>query len=374
MNSSFRLNSIQMALCLVFPIVSIPVIAAEPYPPLPPTLSTAVTPNIILYLDTSGSMLQDQNNAWMQLGRCNSNVTPWNQCVDNNTNGYRTAVDSEVTTPNSKMNIAKRVARNLINNNRQLRFGVFSFRDNSNNIGGAERGQAARMRSKVREVATVAGRDAVVNAINGVWGRTATPLAEGLLEITRYYSGKSSLYGLGAYDSDAIQYRCQKSFTIIITDGDATDDQNLPGTGQTGGDGNLAIPKQPYVARDGAGSSVAKEFEVCRASSATADDGYNVTCPATYDSDGSARAFGDDSNRPSALRDVAMYAYRADLRVGGTDGDGKSFDDAKFALQNMATYTIGFAVNNPVLPSAAKVGGGKYYNANSEAELSAKFD
>ncbi len=369
MQREFRLKTIGLALMAAFPAAS--VLAQEPYPPLPPSLSTSVTPNIVLYIDTSGSMLQDQNNNWMQTNLCNSATQGWNWCVDNNWNGYRTAVDSEAVTPNSKMNIAKRVSRNLINNNRSLRFGVFSFRDNPWNIGGSERNQAAVMRAAVRDVVTDADRDVVVNAINGIYGRTATPLGEGLLEITRYYSGQKSLYGLngGANYSSPIQYRCQKNFAIVITDGDATGDQNLPGTGRTGEDGNSVINAISYTARDSNGAAVSRTFSVCRSAGSTTDDGYNVTCPSTYDSDGSARAFGDDSNRPGALRDVAMYANRADLRVGGNDLDNKSFDDPKFSLQNLITYTVGFAVNNAVLPSAAKVGGGKYYQANNETQL-----
>ena len=375
MKSGFRINTISLALHLAFPLLAFPALADEPYPALPPTLSTSVPPNVMLYIDTSGSMLQDSNNAWMQTGLCNSNVTAWNSCVDNNTNGYRTAVDSETTTPNSKMNIAKRVARSLIRNNRDLRFGLFSFRDNANNIGGNERNQAGILRRGITDISGTGTCESNTNcnnlltSINSIYGRTATPLGEGLLDIIRYYSGQSSLYGMGNYTSP-IQYRCQKNFTILITDGDATGDQNLPGTGKTGENGNAAIPTQNYTARDSEGAAVAKTFAVCKSSSSTADDGYNVTCPTTYDGETSTRAFGDDTNRPSAMRDVAMYGYRADLRVGGNDLDNKSFDDPKFARQNMITYTVGFATNNPVLPSTARVGGGKFYTATNETQLS----
>lgn len=369
MNRGFPRKSLACALALAFPVIH--GMAAEPYPPLPPALSTAVPPNVVLYIDTSGSMLQDSNNQWMQTGLCNSNTTAWNWCVDNNWNGYRTAVDSEATTPNSKMNIAKRVMRNLVSNNRSLRFGVFTFQDNPNNIGGNERSQAAIKRVDVREVSTDAGLAAVQAAINGVYGRTGTPLAEGLFEITRYFEGKTSRYGLngGAAYTSPIQYRCQKNFAIVVTDGDATGDQNLPGSGQSGEDGNGVIAAFSYTARDSAGAAVSKTFSVCTAANSTADDGYNVTCPSTYDSGGAPRSFGDSSNRPSALRDVAMYANRADLRVGGVDGDNRSFDDPQFALQNMITYTVGFATTNAVLPSVAKVGGGLYYSASNETDL-----
>ena len=372
METGFRLKTISQALCVAFPMFALPAMAAEPYPALPPTLSTSVAPNVMLYIDTSGSMLQDGNNAWMLTWMCDSNAN-WSGCVNNNAN-YRNAIDSEQTSPNTKMNIAKRVARNLIRNNRGLRFGLFTFRDNPDNIGGNERSQAGIVRRGITDISGTGNCESNTNcnnlltSINAMDGRTGTPLAEGLLDIIRYYSGQSSLYGMGSYTSP-IQYRCQKNFTILITDGDATGDQNLPGTGQTGENGNSAIGALAYTARDTDGAAVSRTFSVCRSSSSTADDGYSVTCPSTYDGEATARAFGGDNNRPSAIRDVAMLGYRADLRIGGEDLDKKSFDDAKFAKQNMITYTVGFSTPNPVLPSAAKVGGGKYYSANNEADL-----
>lgn len=357
--------------------------AAGYYPSNPVSLSASVTPNIMLFIDTSGSMLQDQNNQWINNNLCNMNVN-WGVCVNNNTNNYRVVTDAD---PRTKMNVAKGVARNLINANRNLRFGLASFQDRQASIGNAERNQAAIIRRNVGSVATNAERDTMVNAINGLFGRTATPLGEGLLEISRYFSGRTSLYGLNggnAYVSP-IQYRCQKNFAIVITDGDATGDQNLPGTNLLGEDNNARIPVQAYTARNSDGVAVAKNFSICAGSNAVADDGMNVTCPATYESDGTARTFTVDSNGninsngsivnyPSALRDVAMYAKRADMRVGGLDADNKSFDDPKFSLQSLNTYTIGFAVNNPVLPSAARVGGGEYRTAGNEAQLTAALN
>ena len=356
--------------------------AAGYYPSNPVSLSASVTPNIMLFIDTSGSMLQDQNNNWISLpGVCNANLN-WSNCVNNNAN-YRNWIDAN---PQTKMNVAKGVASALINANRGLRFGLASFQDNQASTGNNNtRGQAAIIRRNVGSVLTDPERDTMVNAINGLFGRTATPLGEGLLEISRYFSGRTSLYGLNggnAYVSP-IQYRCQKNFAIVITDGEATDDQNLPGTGQTGpGPGaNPVIPAQAYTARNSDAVAVAKNFSVCAGSNAVADDGMNVTCPANYESDGTARTFtvnsnGSIINYPSALRDVAMYAKRADMRVGGLDADNKSFDDPKFSLQSLNTYTVGFAINNPspVLPTTARVGGGEYRTAGNGNQLTAALN
>lgn len=360
MNSLFARNSIAVGILLAFPCATTWVIA-QPYPALPPSLSTSVTPNVILYLDTSGSMLQDADNNWMLRGLCDSNVN-WSNCVNTNTNGYRTSIDSEAVSPNTKMNIAKRVARNIVENNKNLRFGLFSFEDTLNSVGGAERGQGAILRSPVMNMNVAANKDAMFTAINALNGRTSTPLGEGLLEVTQYLRGAASLNGKaagitsGVYTSP-IQYRCQKNFAIVVTDGDASDDANFN--------------EINYTARDGNGTAVAKKFNVCTAANAVGSNDVDVNCPATYEGSATARTWGNGDNRPGALRDVAKYANVADLRVGGTDLDGKSFDDPKFARQNLTTYTIGFGVRNDVLPAAANVGGGASYTANSEDALNA---
>lgn len=364
----FNLNQISVAICLAFPALTLSAFAAEPYPALPPTLSSSVTPNIMLYIDTSGSMLQDVNNQWMLTNLCNSNVN-WSSCVDNNTNNYRTKIDSETTSPNTKMNTAKRVAKNLILANRNLRFGLFSFEDKSTSVGGAERSEAGKLRAEVKDINTPANDTNytnLVSAITALNGRTATPLGEGLLEITRYFEGKSSLYSkiTGNYTSP-IQYRCQKNFVIVLTDGDATGEDNLPGSGK---------PALDYTARDQNGVAVAKSFSVCTTSDTTASNDLSVNCPANLEkADGSFTTnnpgFGDTTNRFRALRDVAKYARVADLRVGGNDADGKSFDDPKFAKQNLYTYTVGLGVDNDVLPATATVGGGKYKTVSQESEL-----
>ncbi|MDR2187706.1 MAG: hypothetical protein LBE62_06590 [Azonexus sp.] len=405
MNNRFKTNVIKLALCLAYPALNYPALAQDAWPAIPAALSPAVTPNIMLLVDTSGSMLQDDHNQFFDIPagggydsatRCqfyyadqgyDVNIYGWDytwgQCIPLDYTNWRTRIDVH---PDTKMVIAKNVMINLIDNNRNLRFGLFSFQDQKLSLGGDERAQAGILRRPIGSVAAKADRDALVDAINGLYGRTATPLGEALLEVTRYYAGETSLYGLlpnaGDRYTSPMQYRCQRNFTIVITDGDATNDENLPGTGVKGTntDANPVIPALSYVARDSSGAAVQKSFSVCSAASTQSDDTYNVTCPATYDSDGvTARVFkpgasGDTENRPGALRDVAMYANRADLHVGGTDLDGKSFDDPKFALQNMVTFTVGFAVDNAVLPSAAKVGGGKYYNANNEVELTAALN
>ncbi|RMD69789.1 MAG: pilus assembly protein, partial [Gammaproteobacteria bacterium] len=69
------------------------------------------------------------------------------------------------------------------------------------------------------------------------------------------------------------------------------------------------------------------------------------------------------------LDDLAKFAWDIDLRKGGTDNAGESFDDPDFKQQNMFTYTVGFAVANQMLQDAAEYGHGLYYTAENANEL-----
>ncbi|WP_297574833.1 pilus assembly protein [uncultured Deefgea sp.] len=349
MNNPFKVKPVYSSIALAFALQSSVILAGGYYPALPPTLSTSVTPNVMLMIDNSGSMVQDQNNAWIpKTAKCDSDGEIWTGCIVNNTDSYRTVIDADA---NTKMIIAKDVAKTLVNNNPTLRWGVASFRVNDpKGIGGSERGQGAKIVTNIGSTTTT-----VTAGIDSLVGRTATPLGEALLEITQYYQGKASLNGLGSYTSP-IQYRCQKNFTIVITDGDASNDETFPAIN--------------YTSINSSNVAVSKTFNVCTAASGT-------DCPATLEgASNTSPTFGNTSNYPRALRDVAKYANDLDMRVSTTaaplnDLDGKSFDDDKFKKQNMQTYTVGFAVLNNVLPAAASVGGGKYYNANNKAELTA---
>lgn len=349
MHSQFKVKPIHFWIGVALAVQTQLSLAVGPYPALPPTLSTSVTPNVILMIDNSGSMIQDSNNNWITQStnsNCNDTNEIWTGCMGNST--YTNWIDSETSNPNTKMNIAKRVSRNLIDANPNLRWGVFSFDaiiTSQNTVGGNERGEGASLKSAITAGTTsadiTAANTSAKNAITALKGRTATPLGEALLEITQYFQGKASLYSktsgiTGGLYTSPIQYRCQKNFTIVITDGDASNDDVFPG------------------------------FNVCTTTSAS--------CPANLEGTSTSNqpgfGTGNPVNRFRAIRDVAKWANENDLKTTGTDLDNKSFNDAKFLKQTMQTYTVGFSVTNDVLPATAIVGGGKYYTANSETGLS----
>ncbi|AOY00946.1 hypothetical protein BJP62_11130 [Jeongeupia sp. USM3] len=310
-------------MALAFPALAHSAFAAEPYPALPATLSSTVTPNVLLHIDNSGSMGDRPRSGGDKI----------------------------------KMDIAKDVATKLIEDNPNLRWGIFSFDTRSTSTSG------------VLQAPIGSDKDTLLTSISNLSDSTWTPLGEAMVEITRYFGGQSSFYGKtrntsnGTYTSP-IQYRCQKNFAIVVTDGQSTKDNALPGVG-----GKSVID---YTSYDSADRAQSRSFQICQNTNTVS----SVTCPATLEgaaSGSSANRFygnaSDDETYGRSIRDVAMYAYDADFRVGGTDLDGKSFDDPKFLKQNLTTYTVGFDVNDPVLNATAIVGHGKYYPAGDENAL-----
>jgi type IV pilus assembly protein PilY1 len=318
MNPKFRLNAVYWAICFAFPTFTVS--AADAYPPTPPNLSSSVTPNILLHIDNSGSMAN----------------RPYSGA------------------PKTKMREAIDVATELVKDNAHLNWGLFSFNPASNQTAG------------ILQAPVGSSTTTLTTAIAGLTASTWTPLGEAAFEMNRYWAGQSSYYRGGVSYTSPIQYRCQKNFNIIITDGVSTRDNWLPGLPDGGGG---FFPAVSYTSYDTSGAPVTRNFRACR-NTATVS---SVTCPANLEGSAVANAFvgtsDDSTSYGRTLRDVAMMSFDRDMRVGGSDLDGKSFDDPLYRKQNVTTFTIGFAVTDPVLQAAATVGGGQYYTAGSGPAL-----
>jgi len=344
MSSQFKVKPIYVAIGLALATQSHFLLAVGPYPALPPTLSTSVTPNILLHIDNSGSM--------------------------NNPPNSKTTV--------KKITTAKTVAKNLIDKNKNLRWGLFSFDPNSNTTSGVLQAPINNILDPVTKSPT--GHQTTLNsAIDGLNPDTWTPLGEAMVEITRYFGGQSSYYGktknLGAESkyTSPIQYRCQKNFAIIITDGFSTKDNELPGKGK-----NTIKYKSYTYNSSNLPVAVDRDFNICTAATSSPASNSIITCPDKLEGSSTSNPFvgspDDSTTYGRSIRDTAMYARDADFRVVGVDNadkdlDGKSFDDPKFIKQNLSTYTVGFAINDPVLNATAIVGGGSYETAATENEL-----
>lgn len=377
-----------------------------------PLISTgAVTPNLILLVDDSGSMNNliraaafDQTVARAQIWICNNansngcyNTTTLDMSNENlfyssfnranclfgysaftrsSTNGAtvyclkmpdpvgsgntRNSVEyisylidqmiaSKVTTkdwtdgsiPNDyRINVARNAASALVTANRNLRIGLATFNPPTSRDSGPG-GYIAKTITDLTATTTTttaqanSNYNALLSAISGLGAVANTPLAETYYEITRYMRGMASYYNSGVTYTSPIQYRCQKNYGVVITDGLPTYDRTFPTNDPLGGanlpnwDGN------------------------------SANDGDNLN--------------GDGEGDTLYLDDIAKFAYDIDMRTtaNGTDGAGKSWDATDFPKQYMNTYTVGFNASNDMLGDAAAYGQGKYYQATDASGLTA---
>ena len=238
-----------------------------------------------------------------------------------------------------RINVARNVSTALVTSNRNLRMGLATFNPaTSNNPGNG--GFIARSISDLSPVSgsvTQAQADtnynALISSINGLSAVANTPLAETYYEITRYMRGMAPYYNStpSTYTSP-IQYRCQKNYGVVITDGLPTYDRTFPNNDPLGGN---RLPNWDGVNNDG--------------------DNLN----------------GDGEGDTLYLDDIAKFAFDIDMRSTGTDAAGKSWNAVDFPRQNMNTYTVGFTASNDMLSDAADYGQGRYYQATDSAGLNA---
>jgi type IV pilus assembly protein PilY1 len=238
-----------------------------------------------------------------------------------------------------RINVARNVSTALVSSNRTLRIGLSTFNPaTSNNSGNG--GFIARAISDLSPVSgsvTQAQADtnynALISSINGLSAVANTPLAETYYEITRYMRGMAPYYNStpSTYTSP-IQYRCQKNYGVVITDGLPTYDRTFPSNDPLGGS---RLPNWDGVN----------------------NDGNNLN--------------GDGEGDTLYLDDIAKFAFDIDMRSTGTDAAGKSWNAVDFPKQNMNTYTVGFTADNDMLSDAASYGQGKYYQATDSTGLNA---
>ncbi|MCJ8300718.1 MAG: VWA domain-containing protein, partial [Pseudomonadales bacterium] len=285
--------------CLLSSVVAFPAFAAElNIPPYPLQTTGFVPPNVMFLFDTSGSMgnkLGDQ----------------------------------------TRLEIAKEVAIDIIDNTSDVRFCLAEF---NYKHGGS-------IVTECDIPPDDSDDNGIIKDIKKLKATHWTPLAEAYYEVVGYFRGGASIYNTDDPDHvSPIQYRCQKNFAIVLTDGVPYFDKNFPGL-----DGEVSNRSVVFGDYDG-----------------EANDG-------DLDND-------DDYERYLFLDDIAKLAYETDLRTTGLDEADKSFNDSLFAKQNLSTYTVGFALDDTdalnMLRDAAEkegYGHGKYFNAQSADDLKNSF-
>lgn len=238
-----------------------------------------------------------------------------------------------------RINVARNVSTALVSSNRTLRMGLSTFNPatstNPGNGGFIARSisDLSPVTGSVTQAQADANYNALISSINGLNAVANTPLAETYYEVTRYMRGLAPYYnGTPATYTSPIQYRCQKNYGVVITDGLPTYDRTFPTNDPLGGS---RLPNWDGVNNDG--------------------DNLN----------------GDGEGDTLYLDDIAKFAFDIDMRSTGTDAAGKSWNAVDFPKQNMNTYTVGFAADNDMLSDAASYGQGKYYQATDSAGLNA---
>ena len=308
--------------------------------------SSAVPPNVVILFDNSSSMRGDVNS------------------------NYGTGRGKE------RLTIAQEAVTDVITDNRNLRFGLFVF-NNTTGTGTSREAHGGRRLVSVNSVdeSTAAGQahfNTLISQINGInpvlpggsnqnqW--TYTPLAESYYEVTRYMRGLRPFYSPAPPTSltqlnnrtafqSPIQYRCQRNFGLIVTDGLPTYDSQFPTT----------LDAEPDAGPLAPGQNVQDKLR------SWYDPFTDNIADLTISSEG-ATFF---------LNDIARFAYDIDMRTAarnGTDNAGRSWDDPTFPRQNMRTYTIGFTVVDPRLSTMADAGNGRYYTASDSDQLSSALN
>jgi type IV pilus assembly protein PilY1 len=208
-----------------------------------------------------------------------------------------------------KLGLAKGIIQSYINTTDGVRFGAMIFNYD----------EGGHLLKEVKDM-TDQNRADLHAAIGGLNGDTYTPLAETLYETGLYFKGANSHFnkdvnGNPIKYTSPIQVWCQKSYVIIITDGESTKDKN-------------SILETEVKDADGDGREPGGANEV------------------PYDTDGS-----------DYLDDVAKILQENDLNSEMKD------------KQHITTYTVGFTINSPLLERTAQHGKGRYFYCHNAQEF-----
>lgn len=244
----------------------------------------------------------------------------------------------------TRMQVAQDAAKSIVQSNRAMRIGLASFNPpttEDSGPGGSINSPVVSLNagSGVTQVQADSNYNSLISSIEALTASANTPLAESYYEVTRYFRGMSRYQGFGTGDyTSPIQYRCQKNFGVVITDGLPTHDNTFPS------DDPQAIDRLPDWDGVGAGRPVGEQYS----------DGLGV---------------GTGEGSSLYLDDIAKFAYDIDFRSSGNDSAGVSYNDPDFSKQNLSTFTVGFSTDNQMLRDAAERGAGDYYTANNAGQL-----
>lgn len=332
------------------------------YPAVPLSMTggkSQIKPNVLLFVDTSGSM------------RFNINT------------GKDDLPKDQEKHPDRRGEVAKSAAIEAIENNPHLRWGLATF------PGGTH---GATIVKQIQDP-TPGHIEDLKNTIEGLkWGGP-TPTTSSYYELLRYYLGlplyHESNKSLNTHNYQSpIQYRCQKNLLVYISDGEP-DGYNRQGYHFNSGfvregRGGSFINFTNYLGKDPLfGPRATNKWEewqrVGNDIHCTKDDKNSAGIQkGNYEPAGQCIKVSTpncaDTNTchmysEYGIASFAGIAHQKDLISNKNDKEGVSFDDPKFSKQTIDTYTIGLGLDIPVLKNTASVGGGEYFSAFSRSAL-----
>ncbi len=172
------------------------------------------------------------------------------------TGNYMNYLNSPAAQNQTRIQLAKKVVKDIVDTTVNVRFGLMIF--NRNTPAGSYNG--GRIVSNIKDM-TDANKTALKSIVDSLSASTWTPLSETLWEAYRYFAGLTVDYGdddtsqtpardttaesSGTYISP-FEFACQQAYIILVTDGEPTKDtsansgiQALPGVGTCDNTGNL---------------------------------------------------------------------------------------------------------------------------------------
>ncbi|MCQ4346458.1 PilC/PilY family type IV pilus protein [Pseudomonas stutzeri] len=296
----------------------LPAHAAVSVSQIPLSKNASVPPNVVLLMDTSGSMAER---------------LPGSQ--------------------ETRIAATRRIAKALIENNASgVRFGLFRLdgsrvTDRRGNLIESSSYNGARLIQPVG-----ASTSALLAGVDALEASGSTPVAEALYEVTRYYRGMSSAYHSGVTYQSPLQYRCQPNYTIMLTDGEPQYDSRFPSDDP---DAQLLSGSRPD------------------------EHGQRNSLP-NWDNKAPERGqrFSDGPRQNIAtvgdylyVDDIALFAW--DLDVARTLGSALHAESSR-ERRRLRTYTVGFTTSQQMLEDAAEYGRGQYYTADDAAQLQSALE
>jgi type IV pilus assembly protein PilY1 len=292
------------------------------------------------------------------------NYLNWYFNASNTTPAWTATTQQKKPGTLSRIEIARTSAKSLVDSLNNVRLGLSTY----NSADGGS------LREIVGDI-DAAKKTSVKTKIDALTASGMTPLAETLSDIGRYFAtgatgsltlhpGKSNettasvdtifnshnlTNNSGQTIVNPIQYSCQKSFAVLMTDG------------RPQGDRAISASLRDYTgdcATSGLCDATPNTTNLPLSSLTVTTFQNGTKVGRTYESQGS-----------DYLDDVAQGLFEMDLRPDLVDANG--------AKNNLTTYTIGFAdttvANDPLLSDAATRGGGLFISAADSTALGSAF-